>query len=232
MTARLRVGRARERSLARGLFVFLLLANSLLAADPAPSKREVALDLRAFRVIPQESGPTDYYSLRTASEAYWHAAYRPPLETAVLGFQIPDKQRRSIERLKWKWRAVTLPNGGDECTDGKGDSAAVVYVTFKRMLRWYSLKYVWSAVGKKGTTCDRKRNPFRAQDTIIVDSGPPLDEWRTVEIDPDDEFRKHFAGGDPHAEVPDLVGVAIMTDGDQTKSVSEADYAAFTIALR
>ena len=30
-------------------------------------------------------------------------------------------------------------------------------MTWKRTLRWYSVKYVWSSVGPKGTTCDRKR---------------------------------------------------------------------------
>jgi hypothetical protein len=150
----------------------------------------------------------------------------------VLGYPIPEALRGSVASIQWKWRAVTLPLGGNECDDGAGDSAAVVYVTWKRGLRWYSLKYVWSSVGPKGRTCDRKRNLFRAQDTIIVESGPPVGEWRTVEISPDLEFRNHFEDGDPHADVPDLVGVGIMSDGDQTKSVSEADYAEFVIKPR
>jgi len=231
----MRAGAAREwrrtRWIMNAAFAFACLAVPLGASEPN-SKRDVAVDLKAFRVIPQESGSVNYYTLHQAPEAYWHAAYHPPLDTAVLGYEIPEKERRSVAHLKWKWRAVVLPKGGDECIDGRGDSAAVVYVTFRRGLRWYSLKYVWSAVGKRGATCDRKRNPFRAQDTIIVDSGPPVGDWRTVEIDPDDEFRKHFEAGDPHAEVPDLVGIAIMTDGDQTKSPSEADYGAFTLSLR
>jgi hypothetical protein len=124
---------------------------------------------------------------------------------------------------------MALPSGGNECADGNGDSSAVVYVTWKRGLRWYSLKYVWSSIGPKGATCDRKRNPFRAQDTIIVESGPPLGEWRSVTLSPDVEFRNHFEGGDHRASVPDLIGVGIMSDGDQTKSNSEADYADFVM---
>jgi hypothetical protein len=49
---------------------------------------------------------------------------------------------------------------------------------------------------------------------------------------PDVEFRNHFEGGDPGASVPDLIGVGIMSDGDQTGSVSEADYADFVIVSR
>ena len=60
-------------------------------------------------------------------------------------------------------------------------------------------------------------------------SGGPLNEWQTEEIDLKAEFRKHFEGGDQSADVPDLLGVGLMTDGDQTKSHSAADYADFVI---
>jgi hypothetical protein len=192
--------------------------------------RDLHVDLHAFRVIKSDSGPINYYNLVDQQPLpYIHAAYRPPYETMVLGYAIPENLRGSVASLRWKWRAVALPRGGNECADGEGDSAAVVYVTWKRTLRWYSLKYVWSSVGPKGATCDRKRNLFRAQDTVIVESGSPLGEWRTVAITPDIEFQNHFEGGDRRASVPDLVGVGIMSDGDQTKSVSEADYADFVV---
>jgi hypothetical protein len=147
----------------------------------------------------------------------------------VLGWQTPEADRQALRKLRWSWRARRLPAGGDECQSGKGDSAAVVYVSWRRGLRYYTLKYVWSAVGKKGSVCDQKRNPFVAQDTIIVASGGPLDTWQTHEIDLKAEFRKYFEGGDASADVPDFVGVGIMSDGDQTKSVSSADYGVFTL---
>jgi hypothetical protein len=185
------------------------------------------MDVRSFRVLSGESGKDDYYSVSAPPDPYIHAAYRPPMETAVLGHEILEGSRRSVATLSWTWRAVVLPSGGNECVPGKGDSAAAVYVTWKRGLKWYSIKYVWSAGAPKRKTCAVKRNLIRAQDTVIVDSGPPLDEWRTVRIVPDDEFRAHFEGGDPRADVPDLVGIGIMTDGDQTQSASVADYRDF-----
>jgi hypothetical protein len=51
--------------------------------------------------------------------------------------------------LRRRWRALVLPRGGNECADERGDSAASVYVTWKRGLRWYSLKYAWSSVGPR-----------------------------------------------------------------------------------
>jgi hypothetical protein len=191
----------------------------------------ITIDANAWRVIPRESGKVNYYSVvADPVMPYVHAAYKPPYETTVLGFQLADDDRQRVKRLRWTWRAVTLPKGGNECASKKEDSAAVVYVTWKRGLKWYTLKYVWSAVGPKGKTCDSRRNPFVAQDTIILESGGPTGSWVTEDIDLKSEFRNHFEGGDATADVPDMAGVAIMTDGDQTGSVSEADYGTFTIA--
>jgi hypothetical protein len=212
------------------LGLFLAVVGAASAGEPS---RELKLDLREFRVITSDSGDDNYYTVVEHSPwSYIHAAYRPPYETTVLGQPIPDRYRRSTAALRWKWRAVTLPQGGNECVSGRGDSAAVVYVTWRSGLRWYSIKYVWSSVGPKGVTCDRKRNVFRAQDTVIVESGPPLEAWQTVTISPDVEFRNHFEDGNAAADVPDLVGIGIMSDGDQTHSVSEADYADFVIVPR
>src|SRR5688572_24073455 len=195
------------------------------------SATESKIEPSAFRVVQRDSGQFNYFTDVTEGElTFLRARYRPPLKTVVLGWQVAEAQRRATH-LSWKWRAQKLPTGGDECQDGKGDSAAVVYVTWKRGLRYYTLKYVWSAVGKKGSVCDRKRNPFVAQDTIILESGPPLDTWKTVRVDLFAEFRRRFEDGDAHAEVPDFGGVGVMSDGDQTKSESAADYRDFTLVF-
>lgn len=181
-----------------------------------------------WKIVSRHSGPVNYYSVVTeGGETFVRSKYVPGLKTAVLGWQTPDGDRRAVEKIRWKWRARTLPAGGDECVSGKTDSAAVVYVTWKRGLRYYTLKYVWSSVGQKGKVCDTKRNPFVAQDTIILESGGPLGVWKTEEIDLASEFRKHF-----DSEPPDFVGLGLMSDGDQTKSESAADFAGFTVTRR
>jgi hypothetical protein len=209
--------------------VALLLSLPSFAAPNA----EFSLPLRAWRVVERESGPTNYYSLHDEKPfPFVRASYRPPFETAVLGYQVPDDERSRVRWLHWKWRALVLPRGGNECAPKKGDSAAVVYVSWRRMLRWYAVKYVWSAVGPKGAVCDKKRNPFVAQDTVIIETGGPLNVWRDETLDLDAAFRRHFAEGDPTADVPDFMGVGIMTDGDQTQSESMADYAQFSLRRR
>jgi hypothetical protein len=64
---------------------------------------------------------------------------------------------------------------------------------------------------------------------VIVESGGPVGVWKPVEIDLATHFRHHFEHDDPNADVPDFVGVAIMSDGDQTNSESSADYGTFTL---
>lgn len=193
---------------------------------------EVAIAPGRFQVVESESGDVSYYRVvDDPALPFIRAIYRPPLETATLGVEIPDDLRGRLKKVRWTWRAMTLPKGGDECRPGYGDSAAVVYLTFKRGLKWYSLKYVWSSEGRKGEICDRRNNLFRGQDTIILESGGPTGAWITEEIDPAAEFRKHWEGGDPGADVPELRGIGIMSDGDQTSSVSAADYAGFTLLL-
>jgi hypothetical protein len=201
-----------------------------IGESAAAASGELGLPVERWRLVERESGPVNYYKvINHSSPPHLRGEYRPGLKTAVMGYQLADEVRPHAKKLRWRWRAITLPNGGDECKDGKGDSAAVIYVTWKRGLRWYTLKYVWSAVGKKGAICDRKRNPFVAQDTIILRSGAPLNEWKTEEIDLRAEFRKHFEDGDPNADVPDFLGVGLMTDGDQTNSPSVGDYADFVL---
>lgn len=202
-----------------------------LFAGPASAQSSLTIEPSAWRFVESRSGPVNYYSVvREGDVSFVRSRYRPPLETAVMGWQTPDEHRSRARQLKWTWRARTLPVGGDECVPGKGDSSAVVYVTWKRALRYYTLKYVWTTLSKKGAVCASKRNPFVAQDTVVLRAGA-RDGWQTEEIDLRVEFRKHFEGGDASANVPDFVGVGIMSDGDQTHSESSADFGRFTLVL-
>jgi hypothetical protein len=214
---------------ALALAVALPVVSTALPAHAEST--ESIVDVKRFRIVDRESGPVNYYSVVDAPDLpFIHARYKPSWKTAVLGIQIAEADRKTARHVRWMWRATALPRGGNECASGVEDSAAVVYLTWKRGFRWYTLKYVWSGVGPKGETCARKRNPFVAQDTVILESGGALDAWRGEDIDLQGEFRRHFENGDPNAEVPDFVGIGIMTDGDQTESESGADYAQFVLA--
>jgi len=195
------------------------------AEESRPPLAETKLDVHSFRVVESYSGPVSYYRLIDDPDgSYIRAVYRPPLETVTLAAEVPDSLRQRTKSVRWKWRAQVLPKKGNECNPGFGDSAAVVYISWKRGLKWYSIKYVWSTEGVKGAVCDQKRNLFVVQDTVVLESGGPTNVWKEEEIDPSAEFRAHFEG-----DVPDFVGVGLMSDGDQTRSISAADYGGFVL---
>jgi hypothetical protein len=204
------------------------LASSVALGDPSPPHVQ-PLDIHRWRVVQRESGPTNYYLIVEAQPPYLRGHFTPGMETTLLGVVFTDAERAAVQKVRWRWRAEALPTGGSECTDGHEDSAASVYLTWKRGLRWYTLKYVWSPVDKPGAVCHSIRNPFVAQDTVVLESGGPVATWANEEIDLKAEFRRHFEGNDPNADVPELLGIGLMSDGDQTNSVSAADYGDFAI---
>jgi hypothetical protein len=213
-----------------GLVLLLAAASSARTARGDGNRSEVRLDVIRWQVIARRSGPVNYYqAVNDPAMPFVRAQYRPPESTTVLGFQVADADRKTAARLRWQWRALALPRGGDECVHGRRDSAAVVYATWKALIRWYTLKFVWSSVGVRGAVCDRKRNPFLAQETVALESGGPTGVWRQEDVDLKAEFRRHFDDGDPRGDVPDFVGVGIMTDGDDTQTDSAADYADFVL---
>ena len=207
---------------------------AFLAMGSAPRDMQAfPIDVHGFTVFERDSGPVNYY--RTVEDPlgdFIRGRYAPPLETVTLLADVGDRLRTGVERIRFRWRAWVLPIRGNECVDGRGDGAANVYIVWKRGMRWYSLKLVWSSEASVGVTCNQTRNPFMASDSIILRSGAPIGVWQEEEIEPDALFRAHFENGNPDAEVPELQGIGIMTDGDQTRSWSVADYAGFVLYKR
>ena len=204
----------------RTLAIIAALFASFATSGEAPCRRESPLeltriDVHSFKVLESYSGPVSYYKIvEDPEQPFIRAMYRPPLETVTLGAEVPEALRRRTRKIRWRWRAQALPRGPIDCRTGPADSAAAVYVSWKRGLKWYSLKYVWSSEGERGRTCEQKRNLFVAQDTVIAESGGPLGIWKEEEIDPSAEFIAHFESCNPDAAVPDLAGLGLMSDGD------------------
>jgi len=195
-----------------------------------PTLVETKLDIRHFKVIERDSGNINYYEkvLNDPEGPMLRARYRAGVDTAVLGLELPEALRSKAKRVHWRWRVLVFPVHGNECAPGKGDSAASVFVTFKRGLKYYVLKYSWSTDGPKGAVCDKRRGPFFVRDTVILESDGPTNVWIDEEMNPRTEFVRHFGGSE--AEVPDFVGLGVMTDGDQTNSPAQADYADFSVS--
>ena len=88
---------------------FLAAAAVLLVTEPA-SARDVAVG--DWRVVTRESGPDVYYTqVRDPALPFLRAHYRPPMQTAVMGWEVPEDLRAHARTLRWKWRAEILPAG-------------------------------------------------------------------------------------------------------------------------
>ena len=200
-----------------------------LAVAANAQAADYPLDLSKLAPVSGDNGAS-YYQLRKDDQGdYIHAEYRPGMKAVRFALPFPEAARAGHHVLSWRWRALALPTGGDECAPGKGDSAASIYIGWQRMARWYGLKYSWSAVGTRGAICDSQRNPFLVGDDIILETGGPLNRWITEQVDLEAEFRKYIGGGNPKTEIPGLTGIALLTDGDQTHSASSADFGSFVL---
>jgi hypothetical protein len=206
-------------------FLPLLIAAPLAAAGVL---HKYPLDLSALKVLQRDSGPVNYYrTIWDGADSFIRADYQPGMQTVTLFEPLPDLFRRGVRKFRWRWRALVLPKNGNECANGLGDSAAAVYVTWKRGLRWYSLKFIWSTDAKVGQVCNKQRNPFVFSDSIVLHSGQTSAEWVEEEVDPEALFQQHFIDTGDTDYLPELQGIGILTDGDQTNSQSSADYAGF-----
>jgi hypothetical protein len=215
--------------LPNSLLVVLLLLVTDAGTSPTPAPgHETPIALSAFTVFKEDSGPVNYYTLLTEGDAGMiRAVYTPGLKTVVLDAVVPKEVRQRVMRVSWRWRVHTLPRDANDCGPGFPDSAASVFLAFKAGLKVMVLKYVWSTTGSVGTTCQSTRGWFFDRDTTLVEVGGPLDVWKRVEVDPRAEFARHY--GVKPEDVPDFVAIGMLTDGDQSESAAQADYADFVV---
>lgn len=209
-------------------FALLLAAGDAGAPSSETVSHQAAISPRSFKVLEQDSGPVNYYSVITEGEVVMiHSAYKPPLATVVLAAVVPEEARKAVTRVSWRWRVHSLPKDSNDCGPGFSDSGAAVFLTFKSGMKYKILKYVWSTTGAVGSFCQSKRGWFLDRDTILLHVGGPLGQWRSEEVAPRLAYAKHFET--TIEDVPDFVGIAVMTDGDQSNSVVESDYADFVV---
>jgi Protein of unknown function (DUF3047) len=121
--------------------------------------------------------------------------------------------------LRWRWKVIALPAGGDARKLETADQAAQVYVTWPRvpaLLRSRIIGYAWDTSAPAGST-------FRSQKTgtvtyIILRSGPAeagrwLEERRDVRAD----FLAIYG-----EEPPDPGAITLSIDSNDTHSHAES----------
>ncbi|MFQ5536258.1 MAG: DUF3047 domain-containing protein [Gemmatimonadota bacterium] len=124
--------------------------------------------------------------------------------------------------VSFRVRVWRIPEGGDERTDDKVDSAAGIYFTLKRKFFGKipeSVKYVWSSTLPVGTAVRREGigKPFQV---VFGTDKQGLGEWHTYIFDVRQAYRDTFGGEPP----PKTEGIGILSDANSLKSQAYADY--------
>ena len=166
------------------------------------------------------------YSVQAAGEKkFLHADARG------LSVQISYEQKWELGDfpiLRWQWRAVTFPVGSNERVKSGNDSVLGLYVVLSGLPFVKTIKYIWSDTLPEGTVFD---SPYSSGTKMIVlRSGRALaGSWRTEERDVLSDYERLFGKKEKH---PKAIGIAILTDADNTNSRAIGDYADIAILTR
>jgi len=152
---------------------------------------------------------------------------------------------RDTPILKWRWKVANLVKNADIQTREGDDYPARIYVTFRydpekagagmRMqygmakalygeyLPHAGINYVWDGKAPVGTMVP---NAYTARAMMfVVESGAKrVGEWVEVERNVYEDYKRAFK-----EEPPPVLGIALMTDTDQTGEVATAWYGDITL---
>ena len=170
--------------------------------------------------VPRDEGYAVYHVVEEGGVRFLRALARGTGTQAVLEHSW-DLHKYPV--LAWRWRPRVFPDGSDERSGRTNDSALGVYVGFPRSLMAVkSVKYVWSRIAPVGVTATASAGFTRM---LVLRSGPgAADRWVEERVNVLDDYRRLF-GDEPVRPR----GIGVLTDGDDTRSVAEGDYADFRI---
>ncbi len=124
--------------------------------------------------------------------------------------------------LSWKWKVTKLPKGADARNVESDDQAAGIYVVFPRFPSFLNSRligYVWDTSAPEGSILRSRKNPMVHY--IVVRSGMDnLGRWITDKRNVMDDYFRVFG-----SEAPDVGGIALMIDTDDTLSHAESYFA-------
>ena len=127
---------------------------------------------------------------------------------------------REYPIFHWRWKAVTLPTGGDSRKAATDDQAVQIYLVFPRFptpVRSRIVGYVWDSAAPAGGVFGSASS--RLVTYVIVRSGPTeLGTWLAESRNVREDFRRIY-GEEPGEAVE---GVSIGIDSNDTKTRAES----------
>jgi hypothetical protein len=219
------------RTISAGVAALLLSSALALSPEAAPDR----IVLEDF-----EEGPLDGLPPGWKARRYEDAA-RPPYriqeENGNLFLRAEDRgenvmlykevrwNAREYPYLGFRWRIHAVPEGADERLEEKADSAAGIYLSYRRKLGIVpeSVKFVWSGSLPAGAAF--RRPGMGMPWTVVAGSGAPDGSWRTFVYRTDEVYRKTF-GKEP---VDRPLGIGLLSDANSTGGFAAADYDDITV---
>ena len=122
--------------------------------------------------------------------------------------------------LQWRWKAVTLPKGGDSRKKDTDDQGIQLYVTFPRFpqaVRSRIIGYVWDTTAPVGTIV--KSEKAGTVTYVVVRSGADgLGQWHTESRNVCEDYKKIYS-----EDLNEPLGaVSVAIDSNDTKSTAES----------
>src|SRR5262249_29828537 len=122
--------------------------------------------------------------------------------------------------LAWRWKAVTLPKGGDSRRRDRDDQAAQIYVAFPRFpttVRSRIVGYVWDTTAPIGTIAKSEGSSMVTY--VVVRSGEAdLGRWISETRNVYDDYLTIYG----EAPTEDLRAVSLAIDSNDTHSSAES----------
>ena len=157
--------------------------------------------------------------------AFLHAHYdgsadgHPPALDYGMAFKDHPVPLDKVRALRWRWRATRHPS-----VDGDAwvDCAASVYVVIKvpsMLVGGRGFKFGWLA--KPGAQGTHQHGLLQ----VALRHDPAGPEWRSESVDLCGMYKREYGT----CEGQHVLYIGVVTDGDGTKSVAEADYADFEL---
>lgn len=223
-----RVSRVSDRY-SRGFPVLAFVAVSAWVAAAGPEPETVLVDDFERSPVGQfpagwdwraDDGGDDRPYAVAEEDGNRYLAARDEGQSVIIGRKI----NIDIDRypyIAFRWRVHRIPEGGDERHGDTGDSAAAVYVVYRKAMGFIPLtvKYVWSSTLAVGSAL--KRSGIGRPWIIVADSGSDgLGEWRTHVFDVRAAWRETFGGDGQHR----IIAVGVLSDANATGTLAHADY--------
>jgi hypothetical protein len=120
--------------------------------------------------------------------------------------------------LSWKWKVISLPEGGDFRKSNADDQAAQLFLAFdSRKI----IVYLWDTTAPQGLIADASAPPFMSIKAIVVRSGhAETGKWLTETRNAYEDFKKLYG-----EEPPPITGIRLQINSQHTETSGESLFA-------